>query len=134
MWMTRGRVGSRNIHISTQPLFSKMIHMGGGGSKKSKKQSTWFVNGPLSKFQRHKCFCVYLFQTIKSKIIQDGIGLLITINHSHSTTHGLIWMKISIKKFQNFWIPGLIHNPEWNIRETIVITVNRYSRNPVRRK
>ena len=41
-----GGGGLPNVPITTEALFSKIIHKGGGGQKDSKKLSTWFMNDP----------------------------------------------------------------------------------------
>ena len=43
----RGVSEMSTLLIMPKYLFSKTVHEGGGGSKKSKKWSTWFVHDPL---------------------------------------------------------------------------------------
>ena len=52
MW--QGKEGLSNVHITKyKSLICKMVHKGGGG-KKSKNLSTWFMDDPKPRMKRQR--------------------------------------------------------------------------------
>ena len=53
MWTAMGGGGSWNVHFTNNAYLVKLSTKGGGGSKKSKKRSTWLVHGPFTAVLRY---------------------------------------------------------------------------------
>ena len=67
MWTAMGEGGQRNVQSTNKAYLVKLSTKGGGGSKKSKKWSTWFVYvliGSLFCFKQSKGTYESLFESL----------------------------------------------------------------------
>ena len=78
-----------------------MVHMGGGGLKKSKKPSTWFKDPPI----------------VKSEVKKDRL------NNNKKNNLGSTYILNSNSKFEQLYYVGNMLEGRWFFKNLILLTV-----------